>query len=100
MVFHLSRNKTNSINLVILKKTLEITRSTKFLAVIIDNKLKWTDHITHIKLKYHRQLQFYIESKHFSTILLFLNQPYIKALVFHTAIIHLNHKIILQKKST
>ena len=51
MVFHRSRIKTNSINLVILKETLEITRSTHFLGVIIDNKLKWTDHITYIKKK-------------------------------------------------
>ena len=36
---------------MILKETLEITRSTKFLGVIIDNKLKWTDHITYIKKK-------------------------------------------------
>ena len=43
MVFHGSRIKTNSINLVILKKT--------FLGVIIDNKFKWTDHITYIKKK-------------------------------------------------
>ena len=49
MVFHRSRIKTNSSNLVILKETLEITRSTNFLGMIIDNKLKWTDHITYIK---------------------------------------------------
>ena len=40
MVFHRSRIKTNSSNLVILKKTLEITKSTKILGMIIDNKLK------------------------------------------------------------
>ena len=56
MVFHRSRIKTNSINLVILKKTSETTRSTKFLGVIIDNKLKWTDHITYIKKKISRAI--------------------------------------------
>ena len=67
MVFHRSRIKTNSSNLVILKETLEITRSTKFLGVIIDNKLKWTDHIT---WQLERQLELYIEPEHFSTRLL------------------------------
>ena len=52
MMFHRSRIKTNSINLVILRKTFEITRSTTFLRVIIDNKLKCeTDHITYINKK-------------------------------------------------
>ena len=66
MVFHRSRIKTNSRNLVILKETLEITRSTKFLGVIIDNKLKCTDHLTYIKRKSQRQLELYIEPEHFS----------------------------------
>ena len=70
IVFHRSRIKINSINLVILNKTIEITRSTKFLGVIIDNKLKWTDHITYIKRKSQRQLELYIEPEHFSTRLL------------------------------
>ena len=70
MVFHRSIIKTNSINQVILKKPLEITRSTEFLGVIIDNKLKWTDHITYIKSKSQRQLELYKEPEYFSTRLL------------------------------
>ena len=57
MVFHRSRIKTISINLVILKETLEITRSTKFVRVIIDNKLKWTDHLNPIIILHKKCIQ-------------------------------------------
>ena len=99
MVFHRSRIKTNSINLVILKKTSEITRSTHFLGVIIDNKLKWIDHITYIKKKIskaigiiHRARTFLYHSFVFPYLI------YCTEIWGNSATIHLNPIIILQTK--
>ena len=36
-------------------KTVQYVSTTKFLGVIIDNKLKWNDHIIYIKMKYQNQ---------------------------------------------
>ena len=107
MVFHRSRIKTNSINLVILKKTLDITRSTIFLGVIIDNKLKWTDHITYIRKKISNAIGIIDRARTFLDKITFKNLyhsfvfPY---LIYCTEIwgnsgtIHLNLIIVSQKK--
>ena len=107
MVFHRSRIKTNSSNLVIQKETLEITRSTIFLGVIIDNKLKWTDHITYIKKKIskaigiiHRARTFLdkITLKNLYHSFVFPYLIYCTEIWGNSATIHLNPIIILQKK--
>ncbi len=53
MVFHRSKVKTNTCNYPLLIKNFELQEltSTKFLGVIIDNKLSWTSHIAYIKNK-------------------------------------------------
>ena len=49
MVFHRARIKLNCSDVIIQNETLQKTRIIKYLGVIIDDKLKWTDHITYIK---------------------------------------------------
>ena len=94
---------------MILKKTLEITRATKFLGVFIDNKLKWTDHIIYIKIKFsttigiiHRTRTFLDEitfkNLHHSFVFPFL--IYCTEIWGNSATIHLNPIIILQNKDT
>lgn len=53
MVFHRSKIKFNNTTstIKICNEEIECVNTTKFLGVIIDNKLKWTDHIVHIKNK-------------------------------------------------
>ncbi len=52
MVFHRAKFKSNDmIPLKINNNVIEKTESTKFLGVIIDNKLTWTNHIVHVKNK-------------------------------------------------
>ena len=52
MIFHRSRIKQQQKSDVIIKsEIIHCSTSTKFLGVIIDNKLKWTEHIMYIKNK-------------------------------------------------
>ena len=50
MVFHRAKIKTLGTDVVIMQNTsIQCVKSTKFLGVIIDNKLRWNDHITYVK---------------------------------------------------
>ena len=52
MVFHRARIKhVNDFVVNIDDKKIDSTLTTKFLGIIIDNKLKWTEHIKYIKNK-------------------------------------------------
>ena len=51
MVFHRASIKTPYIEVVMQNKSINCVTSTKFLGVIIDNKLKWNKHITYFKNK-------------------------------------------------
>ena len=51
MVFHRSRIKTNDVNVIMPQIIIERENSTKFLELIIDDKLKWHEHIQHVKHK-------------------------------------------------
>ena len=50
MIFHRARLKP-TINVFIRQDKISLTRSTKFLGIIIDDKLKWTEHIAYVKNK-------------------------------------------------
>ena len=52
MIFHRARLKP-TIDVLIRQDKISLTKSTstKFLGIIIDNKLKWTEHITYVKNK-------------------------------------------------
>ena len=51
MVFHRSRIKTNDVNVIMQLNIIERINSTKFLGLIIDDKLKWHEHIQHVTHK-------------------------------------------------
>ena len=50
MVFHRARLKPTK-DVMISQNKIAITKSTKFLGIIIDDKLKWTEHINYVKNK-------------------------------------------------
>ena len=49
MVFHRSRRKINKGNIILYTTIISQVTFTKFLGVILDDKLKWTHHISYIK---------------------------------------------------
>ena len=51
MVFHRAKIKAAGLPVVMQRNVVECVTKTKFLGVIIDNKLKWNDHITYVKSK-------------------------------------------------
>ena len=51
MVFHRSKRKINKGNILVDTTILSQVTFTKFLGVILDDKLKWTHHISYIKNK-------------------------------------------------
>ena len=48
MVFYRSRIKANDGNVIMQQNTIERVNSIKFLGLIIDDKLKWHEHIEHV----------------------------------------------------
>ena len=50
-MFHRTRIKHKPRNITICGMNITYTKNTKFLCVIIDNKLRWSDHINYIKNK-------------------------------------------------
>ena len=54
MVFHRARHKININNIMIENVLLKQVRSLKYLGLVIDDKLKWIDHIAHVKNKISR----------------------------------------------
>ena len=51
MVLHRSRIKTNDVNVIMQQNIIERVNSTKFLGQIIDDKLKWHEHIQQVAHK-------------------------------------------------
>ena len=51
MVFHRAKIKAAGLPVVMQRNVVQCVTKTKFLGVIIDNKLKWNDHITYVKSK-------------------------------------------------
>ena len=49
MVFHRARIKSNSSKLSIRDNEISLVFSTAFLGIIIDDQLKWLEHIQYIK---------------------------------------------------
>ena len=59
MVFHRSRRKINKGNILLDTTILSQVTFTKFLGVILDDKLKWTHHISYMKIKFLNVLVLY-----------------------------------------
>ena len=63
MIFHRKRNLTPSVNLKIDNEVLSEVKKTKFLGVIIDNKLTWKEHITYICCKIRRGIGILLKAR-------------------------------------
>ena len=80
MVFHRARIKTNSSKLSIRDNEISRVFSTKFLGIIIDDQLKWLEHIQYIKNNVSKsveilcKVQKYWTSKHCTEVLFCNNQ--------------------------
>ena len=61
MMFHRTRIKYNHRDITIHGKNVAYNKHTKFLGVIIDNKLTWSDHIIYIKNEISNQLVSFIK---------------------------------------
>ena len=76
MVFHRSRIKTSDINVVMQQNTIDRVNSTKFLGLIIDDNLKWHEHIQHVKHKIARSVGILYKRRHYLNKETFLNMYY------------------------
>ena len=67
MMFHRTRIKYNIRDITINGKNVAYTKNTKFLGVIIDNKLTWSDHIIYIKNKISKSIGITHKTRNFLT---------------------------------
>ena len=51
MVFHRAKHKLNNISISLNSVPIEQVNHTKYLGVVIDNKLDWSNHISYINEK-------------------------------------------------
>ena len=65
MVFHRSRRKINNGNILLDTAILSQVTFTKFLGVILDDKLKWTHHISSIKNKFSEGMGIILKARSF-----------------------------------
>ena len=76
MIFHRARIKTNSIKLALGKSALKHVTFTKFIGVIIDDKLKFDNHISYIKNKISKGLGILIKARKYLNRRILLNLYY------------------------
>ena len=76
MVFHRSRIKTNDVNVIMQQNIVERVNSTKFLGLIIDDKLKWHEHIQQITHKIARSVGILYKIRHYLNKQTLLNMYY------------------------
>ena len=65
MVFTNEKKRLNDLNILIDGTRIEEVKKTKFLGVIIDNKLSWKDHVAHVVGKVSRGLGMIIKARHY-----------------------------------
>lgn len=107
MVFHRAKIKNTTKIVTIDDTCIETKCNTKFLGIIIDNKLKWNDHVSYVKNKISKSIGIFYRARHF------LNKQTLRNLYFtfiypyliycveiwgNTCAIHLDPLIKLQKK--
>ena len=108
MLFHRTRIKTNlHKDIIISDSSLTCIKSTKFLGVIIDNKLNWSEHIQYVKNKISksngilRKIRHFLDKNTLRNMYYTFVYPY---LIYCTevwgnaCITHLNPLIKIQKK--
>ena len=108
MIFHRTRIKHKTRDVTIRGNSLSCTNHTKFLGVIIDNKLNWSEHILYIKKKIAKSIGIIHKTRSF------LNKHTLRNLYFtfiypyliycveiwgNTNDIHLKPIVKMQKKS-
>ena len=76
MVFHRSRIKTNDVNVIMQQNIIERVNSTKFLGLIINDKLKWHEHIRQVTHKIARSVGILYKIKHYLNKQTLLNMYY------------------------
>ena len=76
MVFHRCRIKTSDVNVVMQQNTIDRRNSTNILELIIDDKLKWHDHIQHVKHKIARSVGMLYKIRHYLNKVTLLNMYY------------------------
>ena len=76
MVFHRSRIKTNDVNVIMQQNNIERVNSTKFLGLIIDDKLKWHEHIQQVTHKIARSVGILYKIRHYLNKQTLLNMYY------------------------
>ena len=77
MMFHRTRIKYNHRDITINSKNVTYTKNTKFLCVIIDNKLTWSYHINYIKNKISKSIGIIHKTRNFLTKKYIKSLPYI-----------------------
>ena len=108
MIFHRSRIKPNVINEVVIDNH-ELTKvnSAKYLGVIIDHKLNWIEHISHVKSKISKDIGIMYKARQFLTKKALLVLYYAYIYLYMTCCIEvwgcasqtqLNCLLLLQKK--
>ena len=107
MVFHRSKHKTMNASIILDNIPIKQTQFTKFLGVIIDDKLKWTRHISYIQNKISKGMGIMLKARKFLNrkILLQLYHSFVYPYLIYcleiwgnAADIHIDPIIKLQKK--
>ena len=65
MVFTNKKKRLDELNILIDGNKIEEVKKTKFLGVIIDNKLSWKDHVAHLVGKVSRGLGMIIKARNY-----------------------------------
>ena len=76
MVFQRSRIKTNDVNVIMQQNIIERVNSTKFCGLIIDDKLKWHEHILQVTHKIARSVGIVYKIRHYLNKQTLLNMYY------------------------
>ena len=65
MLFTNKKRKDHDLNIMIDGTKIEEVKKTKFLGVIIDNKLSWKDHVAHVASKVSRGMGMIIKTRNY-----------------------------------
>ena len=108
MVFHRARIKAKDLNVEMQGNNIDCVTTTKYLGVIIDNKLKWTSHILYIKNKISKtiglfyKMRQYLERKALINLYYSLVFPYLiycNEVWGNASAVHLEPIIKIQKRA-
>ena len=97
MLFHRSRIKSKTGKLSIRNNVIDEVKSTKLLGIIIDDKLKWTEHIQYIKNKISNSIEILIKIKPYLDKVTLRNLYFTFMLRFGES--HMTHILIQSLKS-